>query len=210
MVMQLTLLGCGWICWCVLHSLLIAPPVTSFFRRLPAGIRPYQRLGYNIIAGVTLLPLVLWTRHLPGSSVLIWQGGWLALRFFLLALACVLFYCGARHYDMGYFLGLRQIAGGSSPLLLTKDSSFARKGIFAIVRHPWYLASFLLLWSALPAYTVPTSLAAAILSLYLIVGTLLEERKLVAEFGEGYRAYQREVPMFIPWRRIVALWPKRT
>jgi protein-S-isoprenylcysteine O-methyltransferase Ste14 len=41
-----------------------------------------------------------------------------------------------------------------------------------------------------------------VLSAYLVIGTLLEERKLVLEFGDKYREYQRQVSMFIPlkWR----------
>jgi hypothetical protein len=35
----------------------------------------------------------------------------------------------------------------------------------------------------------------AVLSVYPVVGTILEGRKLVREFGEGYRACQREVSM---------------
>jgi protein-S-isoprenylcysteine O-methyltransferase Ste14 len=33
---------------------------------------------------------------------------------------------------------------------------------------------------------------------YVVVGTLLEEKKLVAEFGEEYRSYQRRVSMLVP------------
>jgi protein-S-isoprenylcysteine O-methyltransferase Ste14 len=41
----------------------------------------------------------------------------------------------------------------------------------------------------------------AVLSAYLIIGTLLEEKRLVAEFGEEYRDYQEQVPMFLPGGR---------
>jgi protein-S-isoprenylcysteine O-methyltransferase Ste14 len=34
----------------------------------------------------------------------------------------------------------------------------------------------------------------------VVVGTILEERKLVAEFGDEYRQYQREVSMLFPWK----------
>jgi protein-S-isoprenylcysteine O-methyltransferase Ste14 len=36
-----------------------------------------------------------------------------------------------------------------------------------------------------------------------VIGTLLEERKLVLEFGDKYKEYQRQVSMFIPlkWLR---------
>jgi protein-S-isoprenylcysteine O-methyltransferase Ste14 len=39
-----------------------------------------------------------------------------------------------------------------------------------------------------------------ILTSYLIVGTLLEERKLIGEFGEEYLAYQKRVSMLIPFK----------
>jgi len=38
-----------------------------------------------------------------------------------------------------------------------------------------------------------------ILTSYLIVGTYLEEKKLVREFGENYRNYQKKVSMLIPY-----------
>jgi protein-S-isoprenylcysteine O-methyltransferase Ste14 len=42
-----------------------------------------------------------------------------------------------------------------------------------------------------------------VLTAYVLVGTLLEERKLVREFGEAYRDYQRRVSMLVPvkWLR---------
>jgi protein-S-isoprenylcysteine O-methyltransferase Ste14 len=42
-----------------------------------------------------------------------------------------------------------------------------------------------------------------VLSSYLVIGTLIEERKLVLEFGDKYKTYQRQVSMFIPikWMR---------
>ena len=38
-----------------------------------------------------------------------------------------------------------------------------------------------------------------VLTLYVIVGTMLEEKKLVLEFGEIYVKYKQEVPMLIPF-----------
>ena len=67
-------------------------------------------------------------------------------------------------------------------------------------RHPWYLAVFILLWAR--DFTLARLMINVVLSAYLLVGTLLEERKLIIEFGEKYKAYQRQVSMFIPlkWR----------
>ncbi|GBF38767.1 phospholipid methyltransferase [Leptospira johnsonii] len=37
------------------------------------------------------------------------------------------------------------------------------------------------------------------MSLYIIIGTLFEERDLVQTFGDKYLQYKREVPMFWPF-----------
>jgi protein-S-isoprenylcysteine O-methyltransferase Ste14 len=38
----------------------------------------------------------------------------------------------------------------------------------------------------------------AAFSLYLYVGSLFEERRLLAEFGQAYEDYQRRVPRLMP------------
>jgi protein-S-isoprenylcysteine O-methyltransferase Ste14 len=40
----------------------------------------------------------------------------------------------------------------------------------------------------------------SILTLYLIIGTILEENKLVLEFGEPYRLYKKNVSMLFPYK----------
>lgn len=43
------------------------------------------------------------------------------------------------------------------------------------------------------------------LSAYLVIGALLEERRLVAEFGDAYRRYQEKVSIGFPLK-----WLSRT
>ncbi|RPH38077.1 MAG: DUF1295 domain-containing protein, partial [Desulfobulbaceae bacterium] len=74
-------------------------------------------------------------------------------------------------------------------------------GVFGLTRHPWYLGSLLLIWSILPGYSAVDLLVSTILSVYLVIGTFLEERKLLAEYGDAYRRYQHQVPMMLPWIR---------
>jgi protein-S-isoprenylcysteine O-methyltransferase Ste14 len=44
-------------------------------------------------------------------------------------------------------------------------------------------------------------LFAAATSGYILLDIFLEERALVAQFGEQYRSYRRSVGMVIPWGR---------
>jgi protein-S-isoprenylcysteine O-methyltransferase Ste14 len=120
----------------------------------------------------------------------------IVLQFFLLAMGILLFLAGARHYDMLQFLGLRQIRTGASHGALTATGLLHTTGILQITRHPWYLGAIMLLWAG--DLNASTLVGNIILTLYLIVGTVLEERKLVLEFGEDYRRYQKRVSMLVP------------
>ena len=83
---------------------------------------------------------------------------------------------------------------------MTESGELDTTGVLSIVRHPWYLAVFILLWAS--DQNAATIIVNLVLSAYLIVGTLLEERKLILEFGDKYRKYQENVSMFIPLK-----WP---
>jgi methanethiol S-methyltransferase len=41
----------------------------------------------------------------------------------------------------------------------------------------------------------------AVTTAYIFVGIWLEERDLVAVFGDDYRRYRQRVSMLVPWRR---------
>jgi len=135
-----------------------------------------------------------------GEAVFAWQGWGTTARVVLLAAAGLLFRGGAKRYDISYFLGLRQLRMGDVHTLLSNTGDFLATGVFGIIRHPWYLGSLLGIWSILGEYRRPIFNAAVILSLYLVVGTLLEERKIIKEYGSGYRRYQQQVSMLFPWK----------
>jgi protein-S-isoprenylcysteine O-methyltransferase Ste14 len=74
-----------------------------------------------------------------------------------------------------------------------------RKSVFNVVRHPIYLSEILLYLGFL---MLSISLAAAfvllIAILFLHYISRYEERLLLARFGEEYREYMKEVPMWVP------------
>jgi protein-S-isoprenylcysteine O-methyltransferase Ste14 len=134
-----------------------------------------------------------------------WEGPLVVLQVLLLALAGTLFLAGARHYDMLHFLGLRQIITGASHRLLSETGRLDTSGILGATRHPWYLAAILLIWTCYRSLTAATLLTNVILTVYLVVGTIIEERKLVKEIGEEYRDYQRRVPMLFSLKTLKAI-----
>jgi len=192
-----------WVIWCAMHSILIDPLVTgSVKRRCPQMLR-YYRLFYNGFSLLTLVPLMVMTHLAPGEAVFSWDGYGVIGRGLLLLSAFYFLKGGARYYDLQYFFGIRQLKTGEINTLLGDSEDFSEIGVFGITRHPWYLCSMFLVWSILPNYNATEALVAVILSSYLVVGTLLEERKILAEHGVSYRRYQQRVSMIFPWKWIM-------
>jgi len=76
------------------------------------------------------------------------------------------------------------------------------KGPYRWVRHPLYFFTLVLIWSA-PHITLDRLFFNVLWTSWIVLGTYLEERDLVAEFGGHYLRYQKAVPMLIPWRGAV-------
>jgi methanethiol S-methyltransferase len=80
-----------------------------------------------------------------------------------------------------------------------KEMPLTIRGAYRFVRHPLYFFSLLMIWSS-PDITADRLLFNILWSTWIVVGTLLEEKNLVQDFGEKYRDYQKAVPMLIPWK----------
>ncbi len=77
------------------------------------------------------------------------------------------------------------------------------KGPYLWVRHPLYFFSLVMIW-ANPHFSYDRLLFNIMWTVWIIIGTMLEERDLVADFGDGYRDYQKRVPMLMPYK-----WPMK-
>jgi protein-S-isoprenylcysteine O-methyltransferase Ste14 len=78
-----------------------------------------------------------------------------------------------------------------------RPSRFHVYGPYRWVRHPLYFFVLLLIWSV-PDLTSDRLFHNFLWSAWIIIGAVLEERDLVAEFGKTYQTYQQTVPMIIP------------
>jgi protein-S-isoprenylcysteine O-methyltransferase Ste14 len=79
-----------------------------------------------------------------------------------------------------------------------------RDGVFSVVRHPIYLSEILVYLGFL---IMSLSLVCVFIWIIIIVFmhyiSLHEEKLLLARFGDDYRQYMKDVPMWIPqpWRK---------
>jgi protein-S-isoprenylcysteine O-methyltransferase Ste14 len=159
----------------------------------------YYRIFFNLFSVLTLIPVVIYSGSLQRDPFFTWSGAWRPVQFLLALSAIALFYAGSRHYDLRQFLGIRQVMERESRKGLTETGGLDTSGILGVIRHPWYTAGILIVWAR--PLDMAVLVTNAVLSAYLIIGTLLEEKRLVAEFGEEYRDYQEQVPMFLPGGR---------
>lgn len=187
-----------WVLWCALHSTLVAPTVTETMRKkLGDGFRFY-RLLYNAFSVVTLIPLVSFSMTIREAPFFRWEGYLVIVRYLLVATSLSLFVAGARHYSLSQLFGIRQIKTGRGRQAVSEVDTFDTSGILGMIRHPWYIAGILLVWAG--DLSLSTLLINLVISGYFVIGTFLEEKKLLLELGDRYREYQRNVSMFLPYK----------
>ncbi len=82
-----------------------------------------------------------------------------------------------------------------------ENSPFVLRGPYKITRHPFYFFILLMAWSY-PEMTIDRLLFVSIWSIWVTIGTILEEKDLVREIGNDYVKYQEKVSMLIPFKII--------
>ena len=186
--------------YAVLHSWLAGTPVKMWVRRV-LGERSacWYRIVYNLIAILGLLPLLFLVGLLPNQNLYtfptpLWPIALVLQGMVLLAMAYGVWITDALH-----FLGLRQLFSASPFDCSRNQPPLAVFGLYRWVRHPLYFLGLLLLWFT-PHMTANLATLFIVFSIYLYVGTFFEEKKLIEEFGEDYRKYQRQIPRILPWR----------
>ena len=203
--MKYFFLAALWILWCILHSAMISVTVTGYLKRRLKDRYRFYRLFYNLVALVTFLVLIRYGECLREVLIFSWEGPMAVVRWSLLFVAVVLFVAGSRKYDLHQLAGLRQITSGRVHGALTSTGGIATSGVLGITRHPWYLGAMIFIWTWYRDLFICTIVVNGILTAYLIIGTLLEERKLVLEMGDNYREYRRHVSMLIPFKWLVGI-----
>lgn len=192
------LLAAVWLGYFLLHSLLASVRVKQWVATYRPQWMPWYRLAYNLVA-VALLFLPLWIIwRFPGATLWQWHAPWSWLADTAAITAIGGFVWSLRFYDGSEFLGVRQLRADERSVMDLEQ--FHISPLHRFVRHPWYSLGLVVIWTRdmTEAWLVTCVLA----TLYFVLGSRLEERKLIRYHGEAYRRYRAAVPGLLPrpWR----------
>jgi methanethiol S-methyltransferase len=190
MIVDLALLGL----FAVQHSVMARQGFKRWWTQVVP--QPAERSTY-VLAASAVVALLIWQWRPINETVWTFNnpaGWWLLTAVFWLSWAILLL----STFLIGHFslFGLQQAyfewRGQPDPA-----PTFKTPGFYRFVRHPIYCGFIGAFW-ATPRMTVGRLLFALAATGYILIGASLEERDLVAQFGDLYRRYQRQVPMLVP------------
>ncbi len=187
---DLTLLGV----FAIQHSVMARRGFKAWWTRyVPAAV---ERSTYVLFSNLALI-LLLWKwQPLPG---VVWRVENPATAAALVALSLLgwgmvfLSTFLINHFDL---FGLKQVFDNLRQMQI-EDPQFRTPLLYKFVRHPLYLGFIIAFWAA-PVMTAGHLLFAIATTGYILGAIVLEERDMVAMFGQTYVNYQRRVSMIVP------------
>ncbi|MHC1700658.1 MAG: isoprenylcysteine carboxylmethyltransferase family protein [Humidesulfovibrio sp.] len=188
-----------WALWGLLHSLLAARRVKAAFERLLGTRYVLYPLGYSVFSLGTFLVVFALEPDLPQ---LLWAvEGLPALGLYALQLAglALLAWAGMSMHGLK-MLGVTQLVSllrRRAPDAADLRRDFTSTGAYAVVRHPMHAGGVLFL-ACQPRLSLGGAVFALFGCLYMLLGTVLEERRLARELGPVWADYARRVPMLVP------------
>ena len=201
-----------WICalWALVHSVLASKQAKDFTRRI-AGPRyrdGLYRLAYNTQSVVLLLWAARRFALVPDRELYHVKPPWSRLFRASQAASLGVLLSGVRVMGIANFAGMtplwdfltgrdiRPEPEAQGPPIGANDE-VVRAGAFRFTRHPGNLGA-LGLFLFLPRMTANRAVLTALVALYTVLGSMHEEYRLLAAYGDAYERYRSKVPFLIP------------
>ena len=177
------------------HSIMVRKGFKKWLGKFMPEI--YHGAFYGITSAIALLlVLIFWQKVLVSVTSAEGIVFWLLRALFFLCL--VGFFWGAQALGSFDALGVKPLMDHISNRP-AKPQQIVAKGPYRWSRHPLYFFLIIIIW-ACPVLTLDRLLFNILWSIWIVIGTFLEDRDLHREFGNQYGEYSSRVPMLIPWR----------
>lgn len=177
-----------------LHSALASNRVKNLAAGWFGSVFPrHYRLFFTLIAAISTLAYFGSVLLFPDQPLYRIRPPWLFLTLIIQLVAGVCFIAALFQNSLLGFSGL-------ASLFLKRPSREERLttgGFYRFTRHPLYLFALIMLW-LLPIMTWNILTLAIGVTVYTLIGSLLEERRLAQQFGQEYAAYKERTPWLIP------------
>lgn len=179
----------------LLHSLLASRTAKMLAERwFGRKSRRMYRLGFSVMAVVTLIPILALAALLPDERIY-------AIPFPFTLLSGLLQLAGAAGVVYGVMqTGAMRFVGLDLALdaeAVRQPVPFITRGLYRWVRHPLYTCSLAVLW-LMPVMSWNLLALNLGVTAYFIIGARYEEDKLIDEFGQAYIDYRHKTPAFLP------------
>lgn len=184
------------VAFAVIHSLTASLPFKRLLiRGLGSRAEKLYLPAYSLTSVLTLLPLGYLLYKNPGRVLYKIPSPWRWLMVGGQLIAGILAPLAFRDAPHRFKIGL-QLSGPQA----SEQGSLKIRGIYRWVRDPFLLSGLLGIWLT-PFMTVNLLTVYLLTTVYLFLGSLHWETRLVAQFGDEYREYQRRVHRIIPGLR---------
>lgn len=178
------------------HSLMVRGSIRNKITKVIPSESFYA--FHSVVSGTTLFGVIVLWQESPAIITSVPVPYALVLRFLQCVAILGLIWAVKSLKDFDPF-GRKQISKFLNKQEEDQVHQFVYSGPYNFIRHPFYFFILIMIW-AYPVISADRLMFMCLWTIWIVVGTFLEEKDLVSQIGMEYCEYKKEVPMLIPYR----------
>jgi protein-S-isoprenylcysteine O-methyltransferase Ste14 len=203
MVKETVYVGLSIVAFSLAHSITASLHFKNKIKKL-IGERIYEgwfRVSYNAVSLITLAPILYFLRQ---PSPMLWSvEGIVATSFNIFQITGVIgILISLWQIDWLSFMGIRQLMEYvTNQSVSDRKEALVTTGLYKLTRHPLYFFSLVYIWFV-PSMSASWLFFSIGATLYFLIGSYFEEKKMIKMYGHQYKTYRQEVAWLIPFIKL--------